>query len=317
MALIFKNGGAPNYTGELFRTHEQLLISIRDMLVAAGWTTLQDSITGSNLLVSRGVSANGDFCYFRFDILDWAGVINGKYLRIRGDLDGGGTNLSPGFNFYFIEDADNIIFATADSDSGCLFTECFDGTKSNAHFGFMNRPAPGLDTFGWCIGEMDWRYNNVYWAKAVRNAQPWRKVGDDYYYPDNMGQGRNNISYVGVADRFTVGFSLYGDSSRDHYNGYNRNSNKNNAYYFWNGSLSPIDNKPILGEFYYLEGRGATNYGSSDQGTQLSSRMYFRGNIKHVVVGLSSLRAKTQITDNAGRRYITVGNNGYQGFRIA
>lgn len=317
MALIFKNGGAPNYTGELFRTHEQLLLSVRDFLVAAGWTTIQDSITDSDLLVSRGNSANGDVCYFRFDILEWTGVIEGKYLRIRGDLDGGGSNLSTGYNFYFIENADNLIYATADADSACIFTECFDGTKSNAHFGFMNRPAPSLDTFGWCIGEIDWRYDNAYWAKAVRdNNLIWRRIGDDYYRADDMGTGENNVSYVGVADRYTVGFALYG-GDREHENGYNRNSDQNNAYYFWKGSLSPIDNKPILGEFYYLEGRGQSNYGSSDQGTNLPSRMYFRGSIKHVVVGVASLRAKTQITDSNGRRYITVGNNGYQGFRIA
>lgn len=322
MALVFVNGGSPNYTGVVFQTTTNLLELIRDNLITAGWTVTNDQISASDYVIMECVgNGSSDPAYFRFRVIDWTGVTNGKELQVNGDLTGDLNNLSPTFSFYFIEGADNIIYLTCDEDSGALFVEAFDGTKRDCHFGFLARYSSSNDPWGWMIGRIDWRLDNAYWAKSYHNGSNWRRVGDDYTDADDTDSNRNMGVYQGTMDRYTVFWNAIHDVNhqyeRDDGYGWERESNRNIAYKCYNGGVNPVTGKPVLGEFFYLEGRGSrTNYGANASGSENAPRLYYRGPVKHITVGLASLVAKTQYTTTDGKRYLSVNGLGYQGMRI-
>ena len=323
MSLIFRNGGG-SYTGETFQTDTEILQNLRDWLQLAGWTIRDDFISGSKLLVMQGnATDNNDTCFIEFRTEDITGELNAKELKIRGDIDGGGSTLSPEFNFKFINSSANIIYLTADDDSFALYIESNDGVYNNGHFGFLNRLDPNTDTFGWMVGRIDWRVNNAYWAKSYHDGTNWRKVGDDFWYADAISSyaGRSSAPYQGLGDRYTTNFEFvyssgnnWDDSSRS----FTDSDNRNIGYYWFRGALNPITGLPVLGTMYYLEGRGgADNYGSNAQGDYLPPPLYYRGEVKHCVIGLASLTVKTQVIDKQGQRYLSVGDKEYQGMRIA
>lgn len=316
MALIFKSGSSPNYTGETFQSSSEILTNLRDWLLSAGWTIRDDFITESLLLVMEGTSENADSCFIRFTIQDQIGVLNGKYISVQGDIDGSNTDLSPQFKFNFIENATNIVYLTADSGSFCLLTESYDLNLNSGHFGYLDQPDPSVDSFGWMIGIIDWRVNNAYWAKSFRQSISWHNVGTDYWISDDMHDQRNQVPYVGLWDRYCVGIINTIDDYYGSGGGYNTDYSRNTGYYSYKGAISPITNLPLLGEFYYLEGRGYNNYGNNFADFS-PPPLAFRGTVRHCVIGMASLPAKMQVTDKAGNRFISTGGFGHQGFRIA
>ena len=316
MSLIFRNGGG-SYTGETFQTDTEILQNLRDWLQLAGWTIRDDFISGSKLLVMQGnATDNNDTCFIEFRTEDITGELNAKELKIRGDIDGGGSTLSPEFNFKFINSSANIIYLTADDDSFALYIESNDGVYNNGHFGFLNRLDPNTDTFGWMVGRIDWRVNNAYWAKSFRNGTNWRRVGDDYWYADNMSDQRNQVSYGGLWDRYCVSLTETTNEYSANNGGYHKDYSRNTGYYGNKGAISPITNLPLLGEYYYLEGRGYNKYGD-DFAENEPPPLAFRGIVRHATIGIASLPAKMQVTDKSGNRYISTGGFGNQGFRIA
>lgn len=322
MTLIFRNGGS-NYVGETFDTETVLLQNLRDWLQLAGWTIRDDFINESKLLVMQGNAIdNNDTCFIEFRSVNEEGVLNGKILQIKGDIDGSGSILSDPINFKFINNSTNIIYLTADDDSLALFIESNDGSFNNGHFGFLDRLDPNSDTFGWMVGRIDWRVNNSFWAKSYHNGTDWRKVGDDYWYSDTITSyaGRATTPYQGLIDRYTTHFKFIYDNYRnwDDDRSFHNSDNKNIGYYFYNGALNPVNNLPVIGEMFYLEGLGSqSNYGSNAQGDYLPPQLYYRGTVKHCVIGLASTVVKTQVIDKEGNRYLSVGGKGYQGMRIA
>lgn len=323
MSLIFRNGSG-SYEGESFDNQTTLLENLRDWLQLAGWTIRDDFISASQLLVMQGNAVdNNDICFIEFRIVDQSGVLNGKTLEVRGDIDGSGSILSSVYPFNFINNSTNIIYLTADDDSFTIFIESNDGQFNNGHFGFLDRLDPNNDTFGWMVGRIDWKVTNASWAKSYFNNQNWRVVSEDFWYADTETSyaARNAAPYQGLSDRYTTNFKFV-YSSNNNWNDDSRSfedSNSHNiAYYWYNGALNPVTQLPVLGEMYYLEGRGSnSNYGSQGQGQYLSSPLYYRGSIKHCVIGMASLSVKTQVIDKQGQRYLSVGNKGQQGMRIA
>lgn len=317
MALIFKSGSSPDYSGETFQTETELLSNLRDWLQSAGWSIRDDFITESSLLVMEGFSENSDSCFLRFTISNRKGILNGKSLNIQGDIDGGNTQLSPSINFNFISSATNILYLTADIGSCCLLIESYELDLNSGHFGFLDQPDPSLDNFAWIVGRIDWRFNNTYWAKSFRDSSlVWRKIGDDYWYSDSMGDQRNQVPYTGTWDRYCVAPIEVTNEDRASDGGYHKDYSRNTGYYGDKGAISPITNLPILGEFYYPEGRGTSNYGN-DFANEHPPPLFFRGIVRYCVVGMASLPAKTQVSDKLGNRYISTGGFGHQGFRIA
>lgn len=316
MSLIFKSGSSPNYSGETFNNGNEILTSLRDWLVSAGWTVRDDFITETSLLVMEGKSENLDSCFFRFTIQDQVGVLNGKLLTIQGDIDGSNSSLSPQFNFNFIENTTNIVYLTADSGSFCLLIESYDLILNSGHFGFLDQPDASLDPFGWMIGTIDWKVTNSYWAKSFRENINWHSVGEDYWLADVFNDQRNQVLYAGIWDRYSVGVIESLNNYSGNAGGFENDRNTNTGYYSYKGAISPITQLPLLGEYYYLEGRGYNNYGNSYADLN-PPPLAFRGTVRHCVVGMASLPAKMQVTDKAGNRYISTGGFGYQGFRIA
>lgn len=318
MPIVFTNGtkDANGYPGFTFTTINACLEKIRDTLVSAGWTTINDSITASSKLIIRGESA-GHYCYANFTVL------NGN-IRVRADLLGTevGGNLSPDLYLDVNVGQTNHLFLSADADAFCVAVrQGVTGIWMHCHLGFLSRPDPANDQYGWMFGRLNVNPVYSYWARSRHSNQNWRSVSHDYSY--NFASGTQGMDYAsshyhpmsGIIDRYTVGANTttLGQNST------------NASYQYQNGAFNRLDNKYYLGAYYQLEGCGTlnvvngafyTNTGSFNTVTQ-SIPLYYRGAVKFAVVGLASLGAGQQIEDATGKCYLSAGGFAVQGFRIA
>lgn len=288
MPLVFGNTGAPDHSGLSFTDGTGALTHIRTTLSNAGWT-VQTNANGT--LMMSGTS-EGDTCYVKF-------VNTGSAIELYGDLDGTDATLSPAITLTYGSGGTNALWLTADEDSGCIYFRSDANVSSNAHFGFLNRPSPNLDPYGWMVGVLDWRYNNAYWSKSFRQQVNWRPVGADYNNADNMNSLQMTCAYQGTFDQYTVSLVPI--------NSFDNSTSSNTAFQAYKGAVSLLNDKPVLGTFFYLEGTGTRS--------TPTSRLYYRGTVKHAVTGLASLNPGEQVESN-GERFISAGTQEFQGFRI-
>ncbi len=106
---MFFTGSHP-YQGILFTTAEELLTALKNNLLVAGWTLVNEDTT--SLLVA-GTTTNNHSCYILFSV-------DNIYLQIQGDWDGTNSNLSPILNLEFTPNSNNRFWLTADGDSGAI-----------------------------------------------------------------------------------------------------------------------------------------------------------------------------------------------------
>jgi hypothetical protein len=175
------------------------------------------------------------------------------------------------------------------------------------------------------IGFLDTRLDTAQVAKRFHDNSVWATLGTDFanhefIYPTDPPQSNfetsarlNTAPYQGVWDRFTV--------SLGRYDNHEKNDSFNAGYKSYLGQVNGVNNKPVLGDYYYIEGRGTENnyyrrYNPSEN-IYLPDQLYMRGVIKYAVIGCASLAPGTKITDTNGNTYLSCGTFGWQGFRIA
>jgi hypothetical protein len=323
MTAIFVNGGGPTYPGAAFSSGTDLLTQLRDNLVTAGWTTVSDTIP--TLLVMRGLafdaSPNNHNCWLRFSIPS-AGT-----MRIVGDGLGNGTSLSANYDFSYEDAAGNWFHLTADQDAFCLAVKKSDSTWSNCHAGFVER-VEATDRFAWMVGRLDQYYSSAQWARGFKSSSAWQNAIFDYrcqatgaasrYLATGLttagdteavvvaANGRYNIvPYQTIFDRFCVGLEASYQSTTSAWTtvdvgGIGGTDFARKPYNPSLGRLNSLNSKPFLGTYYYIEDYDC-----------------FRGFIRFAAVGLSSLSAGAMTVDPSGKRWLSVGPAGIQGFRIA
>jgi hypothetical protein len=297
----YLNGSPPNYLGVSFTTTTDLLNLIKNTLEGEGWVTVDDQIVASDYFLIRGQTSNGHNCWVKFTMYISSG--NKRGIRIQGDLDGTGTNVSSTttYNPVYYEGATNYLYLTCDNDSGCILIipSQADAILAN-HFGFLNR----IDTSrssDWMVGTLSTVLERSYIARHPRSsAVIWQDVGYDFLKSTGAVTGEGNAlvhTPCTTFDRYTVGTVPYGG-----YYSYS-SSGRNNAYNADDGALNRLNSLPVLGEYYYVFGYYAS----------LRTSLWFLGTVKHAVVGLRSVTAGTQVVTADNKRYIA---GDEQGFRI-
>lgn len=309
--VVKLNGGAGE-PGFLFTDTNSLLVTIRDNLLTAGWTTHNDEIASNNRVTMLGVSGTHN-AYIRFEVVDNSGVSNGKYLQVRGDLDGTATNLSGDtVRLDFIEGSDNRLWLTADADAGVVKTFPFSGDRMAAHFGFLQRLDPTNDEFAWMVGHVNTKLSHSYIAKTAIGVT---NVSDVWFNQirhfaknsvDDTGRGWG--TYQGIFDRYTVPCK-----------------NVNNTYTSSNynaflGALNALNGLPKLGRYFYTEGRGVSGSFSVSQvyppNGVFPAQLFFRGFVKFAHIGLASQVGGFKFTTDSGKIIMSGGDLGWQGIEV-
>ncbi len=307
MGLVFLNGGSPNYLGEVVTTETELLTEIKTILLSAGWSTHSDAISASKLLIMRCGLSNGsgtDYGYVRFKT-NVVNINSNSYeLEIKGDQAGNNVTVSGTNVLGFISGQNNNLWVTADDSSGCLALQSYDGTMRGVHFGFLDRIAI-TDTHAWMIGYLNNSLANSYVSKCFKRQSNWVEM-KTFWSSSNEFTSING-GYQGIWDRYTTLITTTPSVA---------DSNRNAGYLAYNGNINGVNNKPVMGEYYYIEGDSNSNNAYTSYDNNRSPLLYMRGIVKYATVGLASLAQATQIEDLSGQRYISCGDFGWQGFRI-
>jgi hypothetical protein len=331
MTTIFLNGGAPNYTGYIFNQGALLLNTIRGALESAGWVTTTDNITSASWFISNG-NYGSDNCWVKFSVIP--GQINNQFsLLVQGDLLGNNLTLSPATTtLEFIQGGDNQLWLSCDESGGCLSIIPFSGDARGIHFGFTKNRVSGTDTKCIYVGYLNTHVKYTYVAETYYTSAKWYHLIDSFRNMNDFLLGTNTTSTShsfifawGITDRFTCNVGGFHGSSF----GYTDNR-QNYLLAPHRGQLSPITNKPILGDYYYVE--LAATAGTAPAGTGINTDtalapqvFYYRGQIRFATIGLASLPAGAQVITDNQERYLSVGSPkqsrntdefGWQGFRI-
>lgn len=309
MALVFLNGGTPNYTGFEFSTALALIDQLETTLVSAGWTTVT-KVSGVSLFIRGTTALNSHNCWVEFAV---SGTTPNLTLTMRGWLEAAKTNGSPDaiHTATFTESggAANRMWLTCDEDSGCItIFNSSTGACTGHHFGFLARQVP-TDATAWMIGRIYVSsYNTAYVARSAVNSTIWRKLGADYLNAtsDPLGVGNSSAYPLTTFDFMKRG--VYQISN----NMLTASDNTNMMYLAHRGGRN-YEGSNIIDPYGYLEGKGSVDsYGVSNQ-----NPLYFRGFVKHAFCGVSGEIAASQSIDTiTGNRILSVGGLQWQGQRI-
>lgn len=327
MPLTFLNGTAPDYLGFSFSSATSLLTAIHDTMVTAGCTSLTNT-PGSNLIELRfNAIDNSNTCAIRFTTS--IPVVGRIRLSVRMAHTSAFSILSDEWRIECTNGSTNRLWLTCNQDHMAMVIQDFSGSCQSLFAGYLLRLDPS-DTFAFVIGIPN---TVVYENSTSFNGQSTSsnffsiQVGKDFstnsinwFYPQNgylvaasvNAGGRvspNNGPYFGFGflNRHCVAHTPALDSTQT--------SNLNAARNCLNGNANGLNNKTILGEYYFVEGNTTdSSYGINKR--VLPPELYFRGVVQSVAVGMSHLLDGVQVTNNLGQRFISGGGLTYQGIRI-
>jgi hypothetical protein len=331
MPTVYANGGAPNYSGVPVANGSEILENIRDTLVSAGWFTVFDSIGIGNALnqfiTMRLTSVvGGTQVWYKFTILDNSeNVAGGLKVSIQGSSNAGFTITSSEFDLPFTQfNEDSRLWISCDEEAFAISLISFATLARGVHGGFLNR-LETTDNGAYCIGYTLSDIEQTYGASgggifyqvglSAFNNTAWREVAQDFQKVNfttimSAVATSNTGCYQGFFDRYTSCIIPY----RCYSNTVTLEESRNPGFKAFNGRLNGVNEKAVLGEYFVTEGRGSTaNYSVTGV---LSPILYYRGNTKFCVVGMSSFPAGVSVEAIDGSRYLSVGPIGWQGMRI-
>lgn len=314
MALKFINGGS-NLLGELHTSRQSILNSIKDNLLLAGWTIPVNNInntTTNNYFIGRGDNGLTQ-C--------WAKVsANATDIIVQGDWQGNNTILSSQWSIgKYTEGQQNRLYLCAENDffSASIY-DMFGDRMNGAFCGYPQIKLFPNDQGAWYSGQINsmgcvfvevarhWATNN--------NWVSWEDVsfvsGSDW-----NASTSNSYPSQGTFDRFTTALKPYS-------NYLTNASNRAASVYAQNGSLNAVNQLAVLGPMYFVEGLAtSTSYPIlTYQGDNVPTPLPIKGFYNHLVVGAAYYNQRTIIEDiysGTNWKYLSVGNRGFQGMRIA
>lgn len=178
MPLTFLNGGAPNYSGQIFTTANALIDFIETTLVSAGWLSIT-KVVGTSVFLRGTSQTNNHNCWVEFVYADTS------YLHVRGWLEQSKTNgsvqsTSTGTFCRVAVGTENRLWITANGDAGCICIIPSSGTAQGVHFGFLDRIDP-TDQWAWMVGHIGvgGGVASAYSAKSKFDTINWRAISTD------------------------------------------------------------------------------------------------------------------------------------------
>lgn len=287
MALIFTNGGAPNYLGFQFTNATGLIDQIELTLNSAGWATIT-KVAGSSLFARASSIVNGSPAFIEFLVQPSTPPL--QKLRVIGWSDQAKSSSSPDFQqlrLDFNEGGANRLWLTADQQSGCISIFSSSGAMNGVHFGFLDR-VDTADATAWGVGQIKSSLQPgtiyTYFSFTIGNSNPWLPV-------NNSATTSNTIVQWQTYDLISrLDFSNVSNSGAQS-NGF---ANYNNRYV-------------VTLDYGYIETPSAS----------LDSSRSFRGFVPYCACGLASLQPAEQIVDPASsQRFLSTGPLTHQGMRI-
>lgn len=286
MPLTFLNGGAPNYSGQIFSSASDLIDHIETTLVAAGWVSIT-KVVGTSVLLKGTSQTNNHNCWVEFI------YGNTSYLHVKG-WQAQNTNASPqsttlgtGTFCRVSIGFENRLWITANSDAGCICIIPSSAPAQGVHFGFLDR-VDTSDQWAWMVGNIGSSTAtsstaNAYFAKSKFDPLVnWRSVGIS---EEDMPMSRQ----WGFYD------AIWADN----------NTGRRN-----------YDGVCLIRPYFWLEGRASSPSAASV--STPPNAPYFRGNVQYAYTGMASTSAGTFGTDSSsGFRFMSVGDTGWQAMRIA
>ncbi|NJO48937.1 MAG: hypothetical protein HC840_05025 [Leptolyngbyaceae cyanobacterium RM2_2_4] len=284
MALIFTNGGAPNYLGFQFTSAANLIDQIELTLNSAGWATIAKT-PGASLFVRGNSIVNGSPAFVEFVIESATPPL--QRLRVVGWIQQAKTNGTPNVSQLKIDFNDggaNRLWLTADQQSGCITIFSSSGAMNGIHFGFVDR-VDTADATAWAVGQIRASGSPglipTYFSFTIGVATPWQPI-------NNSTSTSSLIAQLQTYDLITRLASSTVSAPN------NGAPNSNNRYV-------------VTLDYGYVE--------TSTAG--LSSDRAFRGFVPYCACGLASLQSAEQIVDPlSSQRFLSTGPLSHQGIRI-
>lgn len=329
MPLTFLNGGAPDYLGFNFTNSTDLLTEIHTTLLAAGLTSITN--TPATGLIELNILAldNSDSHAIRFET-----NINQNVLELIVTLsyDSTFTTNSPAYKLFAENNQSNRLWLTCNSDHLVMCIQEFSGLCHGLHAGYLLR-LDANDTYAFVIGipctsaykldafngqaPQSHRFNYTIAKSFHTNSTDWFAPAT-YFWRNNSESGGSypDLSQgpyfgCGFMNRHANTILAFGSAVSNS----SQNAGRNNHI----GNSNGLNNKTILGEYYAIEGSDTGNqqsYTLNEPGKALGEKLYFRGVVQNVVVGMSHLLGGIQIEDEIGQRFISTGGLTYCGIRI-
>jgi hypothetical protein len=312
-------GDAPYYPGEIFSTKGELLTIVKDFVSdpdGCNWSITDDHTASPDFFFTAkatydpGGGGDIDELYFTFAIQSVAGVPGKFNLSIRGDIAGTGANLSPDtIKLSFIENstgpaADNSIWMAGDASwiNMCIMSNTSE-TKG-IYAGFYDKRIKADDSFAAGLGYLDNRLDSKYIAQDFLATNYWVRADAFWYFKEHYTNLKAPLQ--GLLDLYTTCIA----------NEYTLNTNfRLPGFQCQNGQVNGVDQKPVMGYAFLLEGKANDTSGYKGEGNK-SSYFFFRGVIPNTYTGANSFAATTKYTDSEGNRYLVSGDLGWMCFRI-
>lgn len=303
-----KIGEAPHYLGEIFTTRNELLTGLRDFLAdidGPNWEIVDDQITTFSFFKAKGTYNGTDNCWVLFSIGAQVGITGGFRLIIQGDKDGTGASMSPNvIALNFIENSENAYWVAADTSWVNICIQSNTSEIKGVCAGFLEKRVVANDSNAWVVGYLDNKLDTKYIARDWLNTADWVRLDSFWYFKEHFNNLHAPIQ--GIVDRHTTCISSHGETNT---------SNRYPGFKFYNGQLNGVDGKPILSEYYTLEGTVANTSNYTTTNGIYPSFLYFRGLWPEVYVGGGSLAGGAQFLAGT-ERYLVVGNEGWATIKI-
>ena len=311
MPRVELHGGSPLYLGQIFNSETDLLTELATLFTNAG-QTVTDEIESNKRILIEGIDGS-DRCWIEAKTVDNSGILDGKKLVLRGDLDGTGAILSPDnvVTFEFIDRATNRLWAVADEAAGAIAIAGF-GTQINGYnFGFYERHTQ--DPYAWGVFSLENDWTKMFVAQGAYDSSNWFEIADYGYSSLLEGATYSSSPAQGVLDPAAISSSGASFTST---------SASNNSYLANLGAEAAYDELEIaansdgkttyleLGDRYVLEGKTG---GYISPGNNSPVPFYFRGKMRHVINGVAASPGGAIIEDLNGGVYLSCGNPPAQG----
>lgn len=336
MTDIFVNGktsdgsGGFNYPGATYRSRDDFYSIFKPALINAGWVNHFESIptttdSRSNDFFSRftATTENGHSCYLNLYQSNISSNVSSSHWSLTVTLSQNPDGINArGSSVMGNDNYDCHLWLAVNNLSLCYLNYDSSRTVSSlsssagisrpigvsaAHFGWLNR-ASSDDAYAYMYGSFSTPISKVsaFFGKSHDTSIDWKRATDGYTLEVNNAALKNNelgsvqvpFPAQGISDRFTTTpLSLTRNnvplSSTDY-----------TAMGFHSGLAGQqnlaANNRVELGTYYFIE-----------------SYNKYRGSVQFAATGMASLPPFATATLDNGRVYISAGDIGTQGFRIA
>lgn len=305
----FITGDPPKYFGIPLTDEKSILSEIKKGLLLESFQVVYDNIDSESWFTVRGDNGN-NYCWFRISSVN-------QEIFLQGDHDGENTILSsPSSAGTITPGSENNLYLCLENDFlSVSILDTFKDSQKGSFVGFPQFKLFPHDPFAWYSGPIHAIASVL--AESSKNhisGIPWQSWSINAYDASVerwLTSALSTFAPQGTFDRYTVALKPYSV--------YTSESNRNAGSYAHNGALNIVDENAVLGDFFLIEPRANhTDYATQEYlGDKVPKRLPIKGFYNNICVGMSYYNKQTFVHLEDGRVFMSVGDRGYQGMRVA